>query len=639
MSLTADSRSADAPAPSPPPAAVLSRLVQLLAEEAPADEIEALIEANSGRSGELVVRAFGDAGRIRSLLDRLARQERDAQALYETARYLTSLRDSDAVLTAIVERTRILLDCDSTYIALVDEASGDAFMRVTSGTRTRPIETVRQRPGYGIGGYVIQSGRPLATANYRTDPRIRRDPQVAEAVAEDGVVAIAGMPIKLGGAVLGALFAANRHERTFDRAEMAMLSWLAAYAAIVIENARLFERLRASVTEVGEANVRLRAQREALERADRVHAQLMPMALTQVGMTEFTTTLARLLEGTVVVVDGRGEVLAAAAVTGAPDPADILDGPARRGVELRDVPVRAGSETFGRLRLGRTQPITDADARSLECAAQTAALLLLMQRQTGMVGQELREELVGDLLAEPVPDWTAFERRAARLGVDLSRDHAVVVVAGLDTARRALANAAYDVATGHGGISGEHAGEVVMLLPDVPAGRAARCAAQELTAILGATVTAGAAGPARSASEARALHRDAARCRRLLAALGRQGHAADIAELGVLGTVLETLPPGRVHEQFERTLRPLLDYDSEHQARLVETVQQYFACGQSPPTAARALGVHVNTVYQRLDRVDQVLGGPAWRCARGALELQVVLHLHRLVEAATPVAG
>ncbi|HEY4419632.1 MAG TPA: GAF domain-containing protein [Pseudonocardia sp.] len=636
MSLTAD-----APAGSSTVTGVLSRIMQFLSDEAPIEELEALVRdaAPDGPDGDLLARAVTDARRIRTLLDRRARQEREAQVLYETARDLTSLRGSDAVLTTIVERSRTLLACDSTYIALIDQTTGDAYMRVTSGTRTRPIESVRQRPGFGVGGYVIQSGQPLATANYRTDPRMRRDPLVAAAVAEDDIVAIAGVPIKLGTAVVGALFAANRHERTFDLAEISMLTSLAAHASIVIENARLFERVEAASAELRAANAQLRSQRQALERAGRVHEQLMPMALTRVGMPEFTRTLARILDGAVVVVSGSGAVLAMASVPGAPRSEDVLTGRAEPPVEIRDVPVRAGTETFGRLMFGRCGPLAEADTRTLERASQTAALLLLMERQTALVTQELRAELVEDLLAERSPDWTAFRRRADRLGgIDFTRPHAVVVAAAPGVPRRAMATAAAEFAAARGGIAGEHGGHAVLLVPDMPPGTAAREAAADLGRATGCTVTAGGAGPADSAAAVRSLHRDAARCQLLLLALGREGGAADIAELGVLGTVLENPEPAQVQELLARTLGPLLRYDHEHHARLVETVRQYFACGQNPPAAARRLGVHVNTAYQRLDRVDHVLGGPAWRSPRGALEMQVALQLHRLLKCAPDAA-
>ena len=43
-----------------------------------------------------------------------------------------------------------------------------------------------------------------------------------------------------------------------------------------------------------------------------------------------------------------------------------------------------------------------------------------------------------------------------------------------------------------------------------------------------------------------------------------------------------------------------------------------------------ALHIHPNTLYQRLDRVTEVLG-PRWKEPDRALELQVALRLHRLL--------
>ena len=39
----------------------------------------------------------------------------------------------DEVLAAIVQRVRQLLQPDATYMALVDERTGDAYMRITAG--------------------------------------------------------------------------------------------------------------------------------------------------------------------------------------------------------------------------------------------------------------------------------------------------------------------------------------------------------------------------------------------------------------------------------------------------------------------------------------------------------------------------
>ncbi|MBB1014142.1 PucR family transcriptional regulator, partial [Dietzia schimae] len=49
----------------------------------------------------------------------------------------------------------------------------------------------------------------------------------------------------------------------------------------------------------------------------------------------------------------------------------------------------------------------------------------------------------------------------------------------------------------------------------------------------------------------------------------------------------------------------------------------------SPSATAERLFVHVNTVYQRLDRLDQVLG-TGWRRGDRALELRLALRLAEL---------
>ncbi|MEK6443166.1 GAF domain-containing protein [Pseudonocardia sp. T1-2H] len=459
------------------PAEVLDALLALLAEDAPAAEIAAraaeLVDGADPRRRDLLARAAADAVRIRNLLDRREQREREAQALYETARDLTSLRGTDEVLRAIVDRVRRLLGSDSAYIALVDEATGDAFMRVTSGTRSSAIRSVRQRPGYGVGGYVIATGQPMATSNYRADPAIRHDPSVAAAVGADAIVSIVGVPMKAGGTVIGALFAADRTERTFDQAEIALLTSLAAHASVIIENARLYERLQSDTDDLRRAGARLATQRHALERAAFAHEQLMPLVLHRADVGEFARTLTRILGGTTVVLDESGRALAEARAPGSPEVADLRTVPLPPGA--RALPVRAGEETFGWLLFARGLTLTEADERTLERSAQTAALLLLMDRQTTIVEQELRAELLADLLAERAPDWAALQRRAERSGaVDFDRPHTAVVASAGDTSRRTVLTAAAELAERHGGIAGEHGGTVVLLLPEIDAAAAAR---------------------------------------------------------------------------------------------------------------------------------------------------------------------
>jgi DNA-binding PucR family transcriptional regulator len=152
---------------------------------------------------------------------------------------------------------------------------------------------------------------------------------------------------------------------------------------------------------------------------------------------------------------------------------------------------------------------------------------------------------------------------------------------------------------------------------------------RELTAAGAGPVTVGGAGPARGPGAVSAVHAEAARCAATLVALGRAGGSASADELGFFGLLVGDGQDVRAF--VDATLGPVLEYDARRKTDLVATLQAYFDAGSSPARAAEALGVHVNTVTQRLDRVARLLG-KEWSTPARALEVQLALRLHRLTQ-------
>jgi DNA-binding PucR family transcriptional regulator len=58
-------------------------------------------------------------------------------------------------------------------------------------------------------------------------------------------------------------------------------------------------------------------------------------------------------------------------------------------------------------------------------------------------------------------------------------------------------------------------------------------------------------------------------------------------------------------------------------------MEAFFAAGGGIARTAADLYVHVNTLYQRLERIGRLLG-PSWRDSDRALEIQLALKVHRL---------
>ncbi len=628
--------------------------LDLLATGAPAEDFErAVLRARAdGASAERLAaleRAKLLALRVRTELEGRRRREAELSALYETAHDLAGLRDLDAVLRAIVQRARSLLGTETAYMTLNDPVEGDTYMRVTDGSVSARFQQLRLGMGEGLGGLVAQTARPYVTDSYFDDPRFQHTRAIDTGVRDEGLVAILGVPLKLGSGVIGVLFAADRRVRVFDHAEIALLSAHAAHAAVAIDTANLLAETRKAMTELEAANEIIRDRSGVIERASEVHDRLAELVLRGGGVQDVTAAVAEVLDGTVEFTDA--ERVPAEAL----ERCSRADGHAVRDGDDWVAAVRSGSEVLGALVLRGHPRLDPVDQRTLERAAMVTSLLLLARRTAGEAEQRVRGELLDDLLDAPDRDPRLLRERAARVAADLDVPHVVLaariedpaedgpatVTTGPDgaaaTGRQRLWSAASHLAATRQGLAAARDAGVVLLLPlgrDGEPGEAARRVARQLGAAVHAPVTVGASAPvpapAAAPAAVAAAYAQARRCREALRVLGRCGQGAAAEDFGFLGLLLAD---GRDVDGFvRRTLGEVVDYDTRRGTDLLRTLNAYFASGMSPARTKDALHVHVNTVAQRLDRIGRLLG-PDWQSPSRALELQLALQLHQLSSA------
>ncbi|MCH6161074.1 helix-turn-helix domain-containing protein [Streptomyces marispadix] len=652
----------------PPPHAAF---LELLARRAPAeayDEPLARAREAGAPPEELASLESGKqlALRIRAELEGRRRREAELTALIETVHDLAGLRDLDDVLRAIVQRARSLLGTEVAYMTLTDHERGDTYMRVTEGSVSARFQQLRLGMGEGLGGLVAQTARPYVTDDYPADERFRHTGPIDSAVNEEGLVAILGVPLLLGGRdVIGVLYAADRRARVFEREQIALLGSFAAHAAVAIDTARLLSETRDAMAELESAN-------ETIERASDVHDRLTELVLRGGDVTDVSAAVSEVLAGRVEFVEPS---------TASARPA--VERSRSAGYAMRDdgtwvTAVSAGGELLGALVLHGHPVLDPVDQRTFERAAMVTSLLLLARRSAGEAEQRVRGELLDDLLDSTRHDPRLLRDRAARLEADLDAPH-VLLSARLDglgggepgegglggTAaekrgpaaekrgpagdaagekekeqslgrQRLWAAASHLAATRHG-LAAARDGGIVLLLPlpaDGGPSQLAREIAYELGHSAGAPVTVGAsaavAAPAAESGAVAAAYPEARRCVDALRLLGRSGEGAAAEDFGFIGMLLTDSRD--VGSFVRRTLGPVLDYDARRGTDLVATMDAYFACGMSPARAKDELHVHVNTVAQRLERVARLLGDD-WQSPERALETQLALRLHRLARA------
>ncbi|MGH3712423.1 MAG: GAF domain-containing protein, partial [Micromonosporaceae bacterium] len=478
--------------------------LELLAREATAVEFEGpLLQARAaGASSETMAeleRAKLLALRVRALLERRLRREVELSSLFDTASDLAGLRDLDAVLSAIVHRARQLLAADITYMTLGDEERGDTYMRVTDGSISAKFQQLRLPLGGGLGGLVAQSGQPYVTADYGSDERFHHLDEIDTAVREEGLVAILGVPMRLGTRVIGVLFAANRGARPFAREEVALLCSLANHAAVAIDTARLLEETQSALEELSAANAVIRAHSESVERAAEAHDRMTALVLRRGGVEEVAAAVTDVLGGALRVFDETGRCIASVGQTAEPDPAVLAEAVAASRAEGRSVrrgelwiaAVVAGTQRLGALVMRPETDLVDADQRILERAALVTALLLLFDRTVAEAEGRVRGELLGDILAgvaaeqlvagpaigpasRPSRDPEGLRQRARLLDIDLDAPHVLVVAEVQHGQRERAASWASSFATSRGGLAVAREDRIALLLPGEDAAAAAR---------------------------------------------------------------------------------------------------------------------------------------------------------------------
>jgi len=154
------------------------------------------------------------------------------------ARLGQSLELRDVLETAMEEVARVL-GVEASAVSLVDGPKGDLVLRAQHGLRHSYVG-MRIPAGQGLSGEVVLTGKPLVTGAVEDNPRL-----AVRSFAQEGVQAMALVPMYARGKVVGVLSAMSHTPRQFSPQDISLLQAIASQVGIAVENARLFEAERA----------------------------------------------------------------------------------------------------------------------------------------------------------------------------------------------------------------------------------------------------------------------------------------------------------------------------------------------------------------------------------------------------------
>jgi signal transduction histidine kinase len=232
-----------------------------------------------------------------------ALDERRLRELIDVGRSLVAELDPEVVLRRVLEVACELTGARYAALGVLDSDRRELERFVTRGIDEKVERTIGKLPrGRGVLGLLIEEPRPLRLANVGDHPRSYGFPP-----GHPPMTSFLGVPVVIRGRAWGNLYLTEKAGGDFDEADEQSAVILAEWAAIAIDNARLYS----SVEE----------QRDDLERAVRGLEAMTEIARAVGGETDLERILETIVKrgraliearSLLILLEDRGELRVAA---------------------------------------------------------------------------------------------------------------------------------------------------------------------------------------------------------------------------------------------------------------------------------------------------------------------------------------
>ncbi|HVE53772.1 MAG TPA: GAF domain-containing protein, partial [Ramlibacter sp.] len=293
---------------------MLCELVDLLHQGASAEEFAALLAQAGALPDDLPAKA-GLAERIRmgmavrNRLDLWQQRESGMLAVIESARDLSSRLNLDELLHAVVSRSRKLLGSQVAWLSTYDAQLGAFHVVAADGALAQSTGHMVAGRGLGIVSVVVETRLPFTTPDYLHDKRFPHDATLDASFHDEGIAAVAGVPLLWEDEVIGLLFVADRYHRTHTAQNISILSTLATHAAVAVKNAMAFGQAKAALASAEAARAELERHARSVQRAAEAHEQMTSLLARGASLSDLCQAIAELMGGSVLVLDEAAQVM------------------------------------------------------------------------------------------------------------------------------------------------------------------------------------------------------------------------------------------------------------------------------------------------------------------------------------------
>lgn len=174
--------------------------------------------------------------------DVLEQRNYELSMLLEINKIIISTLDLDKLLNLIMNLAAKVVRSEASSLMLMDEASQELYFDVALGEKGEQVKQIRIKMGEGIAGHVAQTGLPLIVNDVSKDSRFAVKFDDSTQFKTKSILCV---PLKVKNKIVGVMEAINNKDKGFfDLDNQYVFEIFASQAAVAIDNAQLFKKLR-----------------------------------------------------------------------------------------------------------------------------------------------------------------------------------------------------------------------------------------------------------------------------------------------------------------------------------------------------------------------------------------------------------
>jgi signal transduction histidine kinase len=173
------------------------------------------------------------------LYEQLRLKARLFEALVKVGQTINSTLNLDDGLQVITREACLLMESRMCSLLLLDETKEWLDLKASFGAGEIYIQKPRLNVEDSLLGVVVRRKKPLQVENVQISSRY----QNVEVARREGLVSLLSVPLIFSGEAIGTLNVYTAEPHSFSNEEIRILNALGELSAVVIEKARLYERL------------------------------------------------------------------------------------------------------------------------------------------------------------------------------------------------------------------------------------------------------------------------------------------------------------------------------------------------------------------------------------------------------------